>query len=390
MWYNIIISENALKEVEVLMDITITAKIKINPTIEEVDLLKETVSAYRDGCNFVSEIVFDTKNLVQASLHKETYTPLRGQLGLRSQMAQSVIKTVIARYKSINSNKQDWSLVKFKKPEYDLVWNRDYSLVKGIFSVNTIQGRIKVPFETKGMEQYFDGTWSFGTAKLVNKYGKFFLHIPMTKEFEEASLHNINQVVGVDLGINFIATTYDSQGETTFFKGRHIKDKRAHYSRVRKSLQQKGTPSSRKRLKAVGQRENRWMTDVNHQISKALIDKYGKNTLFVLEDLTGIRNATEKVNKRNRYVYVSWSFYQLREMIEYKSQLNGSITIAVDPKYTSQTCPKCGHTHKSNRNKKKHIFSCKNCGYTSNDDRIAGMNLQQKGIEYIVEVTTTV
>lgn len=97
---------------------------------------------------------------------------------MKSQMAQSVLKTVIARYKSAITNGHDWALVKFAKPEYDLVWNRDYSLVGGLFSVNTLDGRVKVPFETKGMSQYFDGTWSFGTAKLVNKYGKF-LDIPM-------------------------------------------------------------------------------------------------------------------------------------------------------------------------------------------------------------------
>ena len=53
------------------------------------------------------------------------------------------------------------------------------------------------------------------------------------------------------------------------------------------------------------------MNDVNHSVTKALIGKYGKNTLFVLEDLTGIRNATEKVKVNNRYVFVSWAFYIL-------------------------------------------------------------------------------
>ena len=37
-----------------------------------------------------------------------------------------------------------------------------------------------------------------------------------------------------DLGINFIATCYDSYGTTTFFKGRHIKAKRGNYKILRK------------------------------------------------------------------------------------------------------------------------------------------------------------
>ena len=51
----------------------------------------------------------------------------------------------------------------------------------------------------------------------------------------------------------------------------------------------------------------------------------------------------------------------------------------VDPRYTSQCCPCCGHVEKSNRSKKIHLFTCKNCGYKSNDDRIGAMNLCYKG-----------
>ena len=58
------------------------------------------------------------------------------------------------------------------------------------------------------------------------------------------------------------------------------------------------TPSSRRRLKAIGQRENRWMQDINHQVSKALATGNPKHTLFVLEDLTGIRNAAERVKQK--------------------------------------------------------------------------------------------
>ena len=71
------------------------------------------------------------------------------------------------------------------------------------------------------------------------------------------------------------------------------------------------TPSSRRRLKAIGQRENRWMQDINHQVSKALATGNPKHTLFVLEDLTGIRNAAERVKTKDRYVSVYGLFITL-------------------------------------------------------------------------------
>ena len=127
------------------------------------------------------------------------------------------------------------------------------------------------------------------------------------------------------------------------------------------------------------------MSDTNHSITKALVDHYGYNTLFVLEDLSNVRSVTEKVFVKNRYVSVSWTFYQFRQLLEYKATMNQSLVITVPPHYTSQTCPKCGHTEKANRNKKRHLFCCKNCNYQSNDDRIGAMNLFRKGLNYIEE-----
>lgn len=128
----------------------------------------------------------------------------------------------------------------------------------------------------------------------------------------------------------------------------------------------------------------RWMQDVNHQVSKALVETNPKNTMFVLEDLSGVRKATEKVQLKNRYVSVSWSFYDLEQKLTYKAARNHSTVMKVNPAYTSQRCPKCGHIDKANRNRHLHLFCCKHCGYQSNDDRIGAMNLYQMGTEYLV------
>ena len=366
--------------------ITITAKVQIAATDTDKVLLNKTMSVYCDACNYVSDYVFRTHDLKQFSLNKILYSTLREKFSLKSQMAQSVFKTVIARYKSILENQNEWIKPSFKKPQYDLVWNRDYSLTQNCFSVNTLNGRVKLPYFAEGMSKYFNHSiYRFGTAKLVNKHGKYYLHIPVTYEVEESNISDICNVVGIDRGINFVVATYDSKHKSGFVSGKAIKQKRANYSRLRKELQMRHTPSSRRRLKAIGQRENRWMQDINHQVSKALATGNPKHTLFVLEDLTGIRNVTERVKTKNRYVSVSWSFYDLEQKLIYKAKQNQSSVIKVDPRYTSQCCPACGHTEKSNRNKKIHLFTCKNCGYTSNDDRIGAMNLYRMGINYLAD-----
>ena len=364
--------------------LTVTAKIQVSVTDSHKALLNETMSIYREACNYVSDYIFQTHDLKQFSINKALYSVLRERFGLKSQMTQSVFKTVIAKYKTILENQNKWIKPSFKKPQYDLVWNRDYSLTQNRFSVNTLNGRIKLPYFDNGMEKYFDRTiYKFGTAKLVKKHGKYFLHIPVTCNIEESKISDICNVVGIDRGINFVVATYDSKHKSGFVSGKSIKQKRAKYSKLRKELQMRRTSSARRRLKAIGQRENRWMQDVNHQVSKALVVNNPKNTLFVLEDLTGIRNATERVRTKDRYVSVSWSFFDLEQKLIYKAKQNQSTVIKVDPRYTSQCCPICGHTENANRNKKIHLFTCKHCGYKSNDDRIGAMNLYRMGISYL-------
>ena len=199
---------------------TITAKIQIIVAETDKVLLDETMSVYRNACNYVSDYVFRTHDLKQFSLNKALYSTLREKFNLKSQMAQSVLKTVIARYKTILENQNGWIKPSFKKPQYDLVWNRDYSLTQNRFSINTLNGRVKLSYFSDGMSKYFDHTiYKFGTARLVSKHGKYYLHIPVTYEVEESNISDICNVVGIDRGINFVVATYDSKHKSGFVSG---------------------------------------------------------------------------------------------------------------------------------------------------------------------------
>lgn len=373
-----------------MMELTKTAKVQIYTSESDKTLLLDSMRAYSYACNYISHYIYTTKDLSQVSVQKHTYNTVRSEYHLPSQMACNAVRTVIGSYKTNKTNGFAWTECKYHTPQMTLSWNRDYSLNRDKFSVGTLHGRIKVDYAKSGMEPYFDkSVFRFGTAKVVYKHGKFFLHISVNYDVNELHDSEICHVVGHDRGIRFLTTSYDSKGKTIFFNGNIVKQKRAHYKNLRKQLQQVGTPSSRRRLKAIGQRENRWMQDVNHCISKALVVSNPKGTLHVLEDLTGIRHATERVRVKDRYVTVSWSYYDLEQKLIYKAQEHGQKVIKVNPRYTSQTCPKCGHISRNNRDKQKHVFCCKNCGYTSNDDRIGAMNLYRMGIEYLIELQSS-
>ena len=377
------------------------------------DILKmvESQEAFRQGCNFVSDYIFNNDFPLNATvLNKVIYNDLRERFGLKSQMAQSCIRTVVARYKTVQTQlrkqrvwdgyKKDnhgkdvknyinkdltflWKPIVFNRPQLDLVRNRDYSYTKDDkISLNTIHGRVVVKPIYDGFKQYFDGSWTLGTAKILKSGKHWFMHIAVTKTIDDITVKPKN-VVGIDRGLRQIMTTYDQKGNTIFYSGKQISHKRRNYSRLRKELQSKNTKSAKRRLKQIGERESRWMNDVNHCLSKTLVKQYGEHTLFVLEDLTNVTfDTVHNRKKENRYEHHSWSFYDLEQKLVYKALSNNSQVITVSAHYTSQRCPKCGYIDKDNRDKTKHEFCCKQCSYTSNDDRTAAMNIQFLGTLY--------
>ena len=394
---------------ENISDLTKTIKLRIHVTPEQEVLLRLMMEHYRQACNFVSQYIFDNQfDLTYQSLNKKLYSDLRGLFGLKFQLAQSSIKTTIARYKTVKQQlfqnpyrykDEDgrwqripktlewlWNSVFFRRPQADLVRNRDYSFVDDgqVLSINTLGKRTKCTFEGEHFAGYLNVSYQLGTAKLVELKGRWYLHIPVTKAVEDFQKECVRHVVGIDRGLRFLAVSYDEQGKTKFVSGKKIATKRHKFQEVRKQLQAKGTKSAKRKLKAISGRENRWMSDVNHQISKTLVQKYGKDTLFVLGDLAGVSFEESNLSRtaKQNYDLRSWSFYQLEQFLTYKAHENRSEVLKVSAKYTSQRCPKCGIIRKANRDHHKHLYSCQ-CGYKSNDDRIGVMNIQLLGTMWI-------
>ena len=139
----------------------------------------------------------------------------------------------------------------------------------------------------------------------------------------------------------------------------------------RKQLQQKGTRSAKRRLKAMSGREKRFMRDINHCVSKKLAHQ-PEYRIFALEDLSGIRNQ-RRGKKLNKWLS-SWSFRQLEFFLTYKSKALGKEVAFVDARYTSQRCSRCGNTNRANR--KKSRFHCRSCHFETHSDVNSGLNIR--------------
>jgi len=158
-------------------------------------------------------------------------------------------------------------------------------------------------------------------------------------------------------------------------KSQHIHEK---YKNIRKKLQRL---SKLKKLTAIKRRESRIQTDLNHKLSRKLVNYAKQNKCGIkLEELEGIRKRINQA-KSFKYSLNSWAYYQLQTFTEYKSKLAGVPIIYVAPHYTSQLCHKCSRL--GIRNGKS--FKCPHCGYTSHADSNASWNIAYRNEKLLAE-----
>lgn len=396
----------------------ITAKLKLLTTPEQAQALRTTQLAYRDGLNAVSRSAFEhgkTSNVMK--LHKGMYTELRSRYGLPSQLACSVERQVAATYKglwtkllkNLEHRRKKITKKRFKgldkpphysSPTVQYAYERDYTFQKNSqISLGTLHGRISVSYQ--GYDKHralIQLGASIGDAKLwYDKLKKtFYLLVSLTIEVPEPMVEQLTEVVGVDVGIRYLAVTSTSTGTASFYPGKRVRHKANHYARLRKRLQQKGTRGAKRRLQRIGQRERRLKLQANHTIATQIIQQH-PHALIGLEQLTDIRERTKrkrrqrkrngkghervspKAGKANR-VYSQWSFAELHMLISYKAVLAGSLAIKVDANYTSKACPMCGHTTDENRPHKGLLFLCQNpqCGYILHADLVGARNITMR------------
>jgi IS605 OrfB family transposase len=202
-------------------------------------------------------------------------------------------------------------------------------------------------------------------ARLVSKDGKFFLNLILEREIHLPELRECETIIGVDIGINYIAvcSALFSDGKFTnpvFFKGgewRNLCDRKRKVTRI-------------KEFKHITRRQH----EILHIVSKRIVEyaKQFPKPIIVMEKLGHFNNNSW--NKRFNFLLGNWARKKLQFMIEYKANWEGIPVAYVNPAYTSQTCHYCGSEGK----REGLTFKCSNCGRQYNADANAAMNLAKR------------
>lgn len=184
--------------------------------------------------------------------------------------------------------------------------------------------------------------YSFRDFRSVNQIeiGEEYAHVSV--EVDEPLQYNSGKYLGVDLNTTgHVAVAADPETGKIWKLGKQAYHVHRKYRNIRRRLQKQG---KLRKAKTIKNRESRLVRNLNHHISKKIVEiAKASNRVIKLEDLKHICKRARTSSKSFRYSLNSWSFYQLRQMIEYKAKLLGVVVCHVDPAYTSKTCSMCRH-----------------------------------------------
>lgn len=165
--------------------------------------------------------------------------------------------------------------------------------------------------------------------------------------------------IGVDVGLNVVAAT--SSGRTF---GRDLKPKfNQLYNKVRgvrANRQRQDLKENSPRLDRLESKLSGLTKSITGRVANELLRAYPRS-VFVLEDLD-LRGCCGQ----KRFCYRA-----LARALESKAP-----TETVNPAYSSQTCPSCGHV--SGMNRSGTDFLCCQCGRRSHADVVGGINLLRR------------
>ncbi|WP_243722884.1 transposase [Actinomadura sp. 7K507] len=368
----------------------LVVQVKLLPTPEQAAALADTLRQVNAAANQVSAVAFEEFGLRgrETPLRRLCYGDLKAD-GLGAQAAQHVIKRVVDAYTTLRANIRNGNLGgpasprRRKAESKPIVFRLDaahtfddrnlsWQLDAGTVSIWTTTGRSKsLPFACSTDQARTLAAHRRGESDLVQRDGTWFLIA--TCDVPEPQVREPVDWVGVDRGIVNLATTCDGDNH----QGRRLDRYRRWQARKRAEIQAKRTRSAARLLKKRARREARHARHVNHKISKQVVAVAARTGRGIaLEELGGIRERVT-VPRDQRARLSSWPFHQLGVFIAYKARRAGVPFIEVDPAYTSQRCPRCGHTERANRPARDH-FHCRRCGLAGPADVVAGVNVRDR------------
>ena len=174
-------------------------------------------------------------------------------------------------------------------------------------------------------------------------------------EKEAPKIKTEGKAVGIDIGYKKLMAT--SEGQTFGHDFEKLAIKIARKKQGSKGFQ-----------KALTERDNY----VNKTVKELPL---GQINILVLEALKNLKKG-KRFRKQFQARFQRWTYPLLIKRLKLISERQGVLVTEVNPAYTSQTCSRCGCKDKNSR--KGEVFACTSCGYESDADINASVNILKR------------
>lgn len=375
-----------------MTELTKTLDFQLQVTSDNTTVLENALSKARTVYNKTLHYYFNTN---------QEYKKIRTQVESEVNLIKNTIQLIadktyecIQNYYNIDSYNRPKQKPDTKYPLRSN-YNEGYTLtVKN----NTIHCQISsIPYGEKvqailnGSEEHAnllknalqDTNWRVGVSEVLKQNGVWKLHVTVTKTNAKVrSPSDSKTLIGVDINesnVSLAAVTSNGVSDSIVFEYNAVKEKRHELYTSRKRLQENDKSSQ---LCKIGNKEERFVTDVMHKLSRHIVEWVNQfeKPCIVFEDLKDMRDSINYGSQLNRRLH-ALPFGLIQTYITYKANFDEIPVVKIDPAYTSQECLQCGHTSRSNRNKKR--FKCVECGFQDHSDRKASVSIAERGVSKI-------
>lgn len=198
-------------------------------------------------------------------------------------------------------------------------------------------------------------------GKRLNSYIITDKYVQLCYEIETGSKRPGKQAIGIDTGINALASIQDG---TQF--GLDIKPTIERIKRC--SHGSKGQKTARRALK---QRMD--------EVVKEVLNYFINVDVVVVEALKNLNYKTKLKRRLSRNIRRSigtWAYRYWLTRLKQSCEMNRVHFREMPPQYTSQRCPSCGHIDRGNRNGT--VFLCLRCDHAGNADVVGSRNILER------------
>ena len=190
-------------------------------------------------------------------------------------------------------------------------------------------------------------------------------------ELDIANTPKIRERIGVDIGINSLATCSDK----TVIKNRKAYRKhKKKLARLQRNLarKQKGS-KNRQKAQVKLARQHKKVVQIRKDTIHKLTSWLAKNHSEIVIENLNVSGMLK--NHRLASAVADCGFYEFRRQLEYKTEWYGSKLVMADRFYpSSQLCSNCQNKQKMPLSKR--VYECKNCGLKIDRDLNASINLE--------------